>query len=63
MQNVSVGAIAAIREIKSLYRVEDPKYVIRKLIEKGLLEQGYGNYSLSKSLREVLLSIILASRM
>ena len=62
IQNVSVGVIAAVRELKSLYRVEDPKNVIRKLIEKGLLEQGYGNYSLARSLRETLLSIILAGR-
>jgi len=62
IQNVSVGVIVAIRELKSLYKVEDPKNVIRKLIEKGLLEQGYGNYSLARSLRETLLSIILASR-
>uniref|UniRef100_A0A7C4FFX7 Uncharacterized protein n=1 Tax=Ignisphaera aggregans TaxID=334771 RepID=A0A7C4FFX7_9CREN len=62
IQNVSVGAIVAVRELKSLYRVEDPKHVIRRLIEKGLLEQGYGNYSLAKSLREALLSILLASK-
>jgi DNA-binding MarR family transcriptional regulator len=62
IQNVSVGVIVAIRELKSLYKVEDPKNVIRKLIEKGLLEQGYGNYSLARSLRETLLSIILAGR-
>jgi ribosome maturation protein Sdo1 len=62
IQNVSVGVIVAVRELKSLYKVEDPKNVIRKLIEKGLLEQGYGNYSLARSLRETLLSIILASR-
>jgi hypothetical protein len=62
IQNVSVGAIVAVRELKSLCRVEDPRHVIRRLIEKGLLEHGYGNYSLAKSLREALLSILLASK-
>ncbi|MEM0027223.1 MAG: hypothetical protein QXT53_03815 [Ignisphaera sp.] len=62
IQNISVGTLVAIRELKFLYRINDPKAVIRKLIEKGLIEQGYGCYSLSKTLREVLYSIIVSGR-
>jgi len=53
--NVSVGSIAAIRELSSLYKVRNPREVIRRLIELGLLEQGSGCYSLSKKLRDALL--------
>ena len=59
IQNISVGTILALKELKTLYRIEDPKSVIRKLIEKGLIEQGRGCYSLAKSLREALLSMFL----
>ena len=62
IQNISVGTLVAIRELKFLYRVNDPKAVIRKLIEKGLVEQGYGCYSLSKTLRDVLYSIIASGK-
>ncbi|MEM0005856.1 MAG: hypothetical protein QXJ56_05375 [Ignisphaera sp.] len=59
LQNVSVGAIIAVRELKAFYRVEDPKAVIRRLIDIGLLEQGYGCYNLSKTIREELLRLLL----
>ncbi|MEL9940277.1 MAG: hypothetical protein QW632_02490 [Ignisphaera sp.] len=62
IQNISVGTLVAIRELKFLHRINDPKAVIRKLIEKGLVEQGYGCYSLSKTLRDVLYSIIASSK-
>jgi hypothetical protein len=62
IQNVSVGVILAIRELKVLYRVEDPKSIIRRLIDKGLLEQGYGCFSLSKPLREALFQVKNASK-
>ncbi|MEM0371077.1 MAG: hypothetical protein QXW05_04075 [Ignisphaera sp.] len=61
LQNVSVGAIISIRELKALYKVDDPKSVIRKLIDKGLIEQGYGCYNLSKPLREALFMLITSS--
>ncbi|MCI4437435.1 MAG: hypothetical protein JHC33_11570 [Ignisphaera sp.] len=62
IQNVSVGAILAVRELKMLYRVEDPKSIIRRLIDKGLLEQGYGCFSLSRPLREALFQVRNASK-
>lgn len=54
LQNISVGSIISIRELKTLYKVQDPKTIIRNLIEKGLLEQGHGCFSLAKPLREAL---------
>lgn len=59
LSNISVGALIAIRELKAFYNIEDPKSVIRKLVDIGLLEQGYGCYSLSRSIREELLRIAL----
>lgn len=58
IQNISVGSIIALRELKALYKVQDPKVVIRNLIDKGLLEQGFGCYNLAKSLREALFKLI-----
>jgi hypothetical protein len=58
LQNISVGIIIAIRELKALHRIQDPKAVIRSLIDKGLLEQGYGCYSLAKHLRKSLFRLI-----
>lgn len=58
LQNISVGTIVALRELKAFYRVEDPKAVIRRLIDMGLLEQGYGCYNLSRSLREELFKVL-----
>ncbi|MEM1645794.1 MAG: hypothetical protein QXL96_08020 [Ignisphaera sp.] len=58
IQNISVGGIIALRELKALYKVQDPKTVIRNLIDKGLLEQGFGCYNLAKSLREALFKLI-----
>lgn len=62
LQNVSVGVIISVRELKALYKIDDPRVVIRKLIDKGLIEQGYGCYSLSRPLREALFMIISTSR-
>ncbi len=61
LQNISVGTIIAIRELKAFYKVEDPKSIIRRLIDLGLLEQGHGCYSLSKNVREELLKALLQS--
>lgn len=58
MQNISVGAIIAVRELKAFHKIQDPKIVIRRLIDKGLVEQGYGCYNLAKPLREALFSIL-----
>jgi len=53
--NVSVGSIAALRELSTIYKIRNPRDIIRRLIELGLLEQGSGCYSLSKKLRDALL--------
>ncbi len=58
LQYISVGDIIAIRELRALYRVQDPKSVIRSLINKGLLEAGLGTYSLSQRIREALLHLV-----
>lgn len=58
IQNISVGTIISLRELKALYKIVDPKIVIRNLIDKGLLEQGYGCYNLAKPLREALYLIL-----
>lgn len=57
LQNISVGIIIAVRELKALYKVQDPKSIIRNLIDKGLLEQGYGCYNLAKRLRKALIKL------
>lgn len=58
LQNISVGVIIAVRELKAFHKIQDPKIIIRRLIDKGLLEQGYGCYNLAKPLREVLLMLL-----
>uniref|UniRef100_A0A7C5YWX2 DUF2250 domain-containing protein n=1 Tax=Ignisphaera aggregans TaxID=334771 RepID=A0A7C5YWX2_9CREN len=59
LQNISVGNLVALRELKAFYRVNDPRTIIRKLIDMGLIDQGYGCYNLSRALREALLKMIL----
>lgn len=61
IQSISVGTMAALKELKLLYKIENPKDVIRKLIDKGLLEQGHGCYSLSRELREKIAEIIVGA--
>lgn len=62
IQNISVGSIIALRELKAFYKVQDPKSIIKNLIDKGLLEQGHGCYNLSKALREALFASIIAKK-
>ena len=50
--NVSVGEIIALRELRTRYKISDPEAVVRRLIEKGLLERGEGCYNLARELRE-----------
>jgi len=59
LQNISVGSIIAQRELKAFYGIENPRDVIRKLIDLGLLEQGYGCYNLARRLREILVRIVI----
>ncbi|MEM1610462.1 MAG: hypothetical protein QXQ57_02310 [Sulfolobales archaeon] len=53
-KNISVGEILAVKELRLLYRLEDPLRVIDSLIRKGLLEKGVGCINLSSSVREML---------
>ncbi|GAB6147775.1 PolB1-binding protein PBP2 family protein [Stetteria hydrogenophila] len=50
MDNVSVGTIRAVKELK--YKgVSDPMKIIMKLVDEGLLEKGYDCFNLPKPLR------------
>jgi len=57
LNNISVGSIIALRELSTVYKIRNPKEVILSLVEKGLLEQGTGCYSLSREIRDLLLRI------
>ncbi len=52
----SVGELIAIRELRGLYRINDPAKCIGKLIDLGLLERGIGCYNISKELLKALKS-------
>jgi hypothetical protein len=53
-KNMSVGEILAVKELRLLYKLEDPLKVIDSLIRKGLLEKGVGCINLASSVREML---------
>jgi ribosome maturation protein Sdo1 len=53
-RNVSVGEILAVKELKLIYKLEDPLRVIDSLIRKGLLEKGVGCINLAASVRDIL---------
>ncbi len=44
----SVGELIAIRELRGLYRVEDPAKCIGRLVDLGLIERGMGCYNISR---------------
>ncbi|MCS7107138.1 MAG: hypothetical protein NZ902_03430 [Acidilobaceae archaeon] len=50
LQNISVGELRALRELKR--EIPQPAQAIRKLLSLGLLEEGEGCYNLAKPLRE-----------
>ncbi len=52
----SVGELIAIRELRGLYRINDPAKCIGKLIDLGLLERGIGCYNVSRDLLKALKS-------
>ncbi len=58
LTNVSVGTIIALKELSAFYKIKNPKDVILKLIEYGLLEQGTGCYNLAKPIRDLLIKIL-----
>jgi len=53
-KNISVGEILAVKELRLLYKLEDPLKIIESLIRKGLLEKGVGCINLASSVREML---------
>jgi len=53
-KNLSVGEILAVKELKLLYKIEDPIKVVDSLIRKGLLEKGVGCINLASSVRSAL---------
>jgi len=53
-KNISVGEILAVKELKLLYKIDDPLKVVDSLIKKGLLEKGVGCINLAASIRNTL---------
>ena len=53
VENISVGSIRAVKELRQL-GVSNPQVVVRKLVAMGLLEEGEDCFNLSKPLREYL---------
>ncbi len=53
-KNISVGEILAVKELRLLYKLEDPLKIIDSLIRKGLLEKRVGCINLASSVREML---------
>jgi DNA-binding MarR family transcriptional regulator len=54
LRNISVGEIIAVRELRLLYKIDDPGPILEKLIQKNLIERGEGCFNLSKNLIEAL---------
>lgn len=52
LENVSVGEILAVRELRAKYGLRDAERVLGSLIAKGLLERGEGCYNLAPDLRK-----------
>ncbi len=54
LNNISVGEILAVRELKVLEGISDPERILDSLVSKGLIERGRGCYNLSPKLRALL---------
>ena len=54
LYKVSVGEIAAERELELIENIKEPKKAIESLIKKRLLVRGEGCYNLSEKIRELL---------
>ena len=54
IKNISVGEIIAVRELRSLYGIEDPEIVLAKLIELGLVERGLACFNLSPIVKKAI---------
>ncbi len=50
IENVSVGELRAVKELRQL-GISDPLVVIRRIAAMGLLEEGRESFSLAKPLR------------
>ena len=55
LENISVGEILVVREIRARYGIEDVDKVLASLVSKGLLERGEGCYNLASNLRELVI--------
>ncbi|MEM5873829.1 MAG: hypothetical protein QW065_03465, partial [Acidilobaceae archaeon] len=51
LENISVGSIRAVKELKLSGKVRDPISAIRKLVAMGFLEDAGECYNLAKPLR------------
>lgn len=54
LRNISVGEIIAIKELRLIYKIDDPVPIIEKLIQRGLIERGEGCFNLSRKLLEAI---------
>jgi len=54
IRNISVGEIIAVRELRSLYRIEDPEIILARLIELGLIQRGLACYNLSPMVKKAI---------
>ncbi len=56
LENISVGEIIAIKDLKAMYGLENPERIIVQLITKGYLVRGEGCYTLAPELRRKITS-------
>lgn len=52
LENISVGSIRSIKELKAT-GIENPEKVIEELVQEGIIEEGVDCYNLAKPLREL----------
>ncbi|MEM1873556.1 MAG: hypothetical protein QXF57_03085 [Acidilobaceae archaeon] len=55
LENISVGSLRAIKELRLAGKVRDPASVIKRLVDMGFLEDAGECYNLAKPLREYIL--------
>ena len=54
VKNLSVGEIIAVIDLRRIVKVNEPERVLRRLVERGILERGEGCYNLSARLRRII---------
>ncbi len=50
---VSIGEIIVEHDLRKLYGINDPREVLRALLEANLIERGEGCYNLAPELRKI----------